>query len=90
MNDAHAPYELEEDATWENIWVENAKTKSNGRRYQETPSDIAATMRILRVGLQRYREDNERMIKYQEEKNQLNATMLQRLIDIQRQINSRH
>ena len=51
MNDAQDPYELDEDAMGENIQVENAKTESNGRRYQETPSDIVATMRILRVGL---------------------------------------
>ena len=60
----------------ENIQVENVEAESNGRRYQETPLDIAATMRILRVELQSYKEDNERMIKYQEEHNQLNAAML--------------
>ena len=38
--------------------------------------------------LQSCREDNETMIKYQEEKNQLNAAMLQSLSNIQRQINS--
>ena len=74
----------------ENIQVENAKIESNGRRNQETPPDIAATVRSLRVELQSCREDNERMIKAQEEQNQLNASMLQSLTDIQRQINSRH
>ena len=63
MNDAHDPYEFEVDTMGENIQVENAKTKSNGRRYQETPLDIAATMRSLRVEMQSYREDDERMIK---------------------------
>ena len=38
--------------------------------------------------MQSYREDNERMIKAQEEQNQLNAAMLQSLIDIQRWMNS--
>ena len=76
MNDAHDPYEHEADAMGENIRVGNAETRSSGRRYLETPPDIAATMRILRVELQRYREDNERMIKSQEEKNQLNVAML--------------
>ena len=47
-------------------------------------------MRSLRVEMKSYREDNERMIKYQEEKNQLNAAMLQSLIDIQRKMKSRH
>ena len=69
MNDAQDPYELEADAMGENIQVENVETKSNGRRNQETPLDIAATMRIPRVELQSCKEDNERMIKSQEEQN---------------------
>ena len=76
MTDAHDPYEFEVDAMGENIQVENVETKYNGRRYQETPIDIVATIRSIRVELKIYREDNERMIKDQEEKNQLNATML--------------
>ena len=69
MNDAQDPYDPNRDAMGENIHVENAKTESNGRRNKETPLDIAATMRILRVELQSCRKDNERMIKNQEEKN---------------------
>ena len=69
MNDAQDPYEHEADAMGEKIWVENAEIESNGRRYQETLPDIAATMRILRVEMQSYKEDNERMIKAQEEQN---------------------
>ena len=76
MNDAQDPYEPETDAMGENIQIENAKTESNGRRNQETPPDIAATMRSLRVDLQSYIEDNERMIKAHEEQNQFNAAML--------------
>ena len=68
----------------ENVQVGNAETKSNGRIYQETPPDIVATTRSLRVGLQSCREDNERMIKAQEEQHQLNASMLQSLTNIQR------
>ena len=37
-----------------------------------------------------YRENNERLVKALEEQNQLNAAMLQSLIDIQRRINSEH
>ena len=55
MNDAHNPYELEADAMGENIQVENAETKYNGRRYQETPPDIETTMKRLRVELESYR-----------------------------------
>ena len=39
--------------------------------------------------MQSYRVDNERLVKAQEEKNQLNAAMMQSLMDIQRQMNSR-
>ena len=69
MNDAQDPYGLKADGMRENIQVGNDETNSNGRRYQETPPDIVATMRSLRVEMQSYREDNERMIKAQEEKN---------------------
>ena len=67
-----------------NVRIGNAKTESNGRIFQDTPLDFAATMRSLRVEIQIYKADNERLIKAQEEKNQLNAAMLQILINIQR------
>ena len=72
----------------DNMQVGNAETESNGRRNQETPPDIAATMRSLRVELQSCREYNEMMIKAYEEQNKLNASMLQSSTDIQRKINS--
>ena len=63
MSDAQDPYEPKTNSMGENIQVENAEIESNGRRNQETPLDIATTMRILRVELQSCKEDNERMIK---------------------------
>ena len=72
----------------ENIRVGNVETESNGRIFQETPPYFVATMRILRVEMQSYRADNEILVKAQEEQNQLNASMLQILMDIQRQMNS--
>ena len=60
---------------WEkNVRNGNDDVESNGRRFQETPSDVAATMRSL--------------IKAQEEHHQLNAAMLQSLTDLQRKIDS--
>ena len=53
----------------ENVRVGNDETDSNGRRNQETPPDIAAMMRSLRVELESCREDNERMLKAQEDQN---------------------
>ena len=72
--DARDSYERAWDAMGENVRVGNDDIESNGRRFQETPPDIAATMRSL--------------IKSQEEQHQLNSAMLQNLIDLQRKIDS--
>ena len=90
MDYVHDPYEVETDVMGENIHVENAETKSNGRRNQVIPPDITETMRGLGVEMQSYRENNERLIIVQEEHNQLNETMLQSLTCIQRNIKSIH
>ena len=90
MNDGQDPYEFKKDAMVENVRVWNDETESNGRRFQDTPPDFAATMRSLRVDLQSCREDNERMLKAQENQNQINGAILQILTDIQGQINSGH
>ena len=66
--DARDSYERARDAMGENVHNKNDNIKSNGRRFQETPLDVAATMRSL--------------IKAQEEQHQLNAAMLQSLTDI--------
>ena len=58
----------------ENVRNRNDDIESNGRRFRETQSDVAATMRSL--------------IKSQEEQHQLNAAMLQSFIDLQRKIDS--
>ena len=69
MYDTHNSYEHGEDATGEKVRVGNADTESKGRIFQETPPNFAATMRSLRVEMQSYMEDNERLAKAQEEKN---------------------
>ena len=66
-DDAHNPNQYKEDAMRENVRIGNAKTESNGRRFQYTPLDSAATMRSLRVEMQSYRENNETLVKAQEE-----------------------
>ena len=76
MNDVQDPYNHEEDVMGENIHVGNAETESNERRFQDTPSYFVASIRILRVEMQSYRVDNERLVEDQEEQNQLNASML--------------
>ena len=74
--DARDSYERVRDAMGENVRVGNDDIESNGRIFQETPPDIAPTMRNL--------------IKTQEEKHQLNAAMLQSLTDLQRKMDSGH
>ena len=55
-DDAQNPNEYEEDAMGGNVRVGNAKTKSNGRRSQDTAPDFAATTKSLTVEMQSYRE----------------------------------
>ena len=70
--DAQDSYERARDAMRKNVRNGNDDIESNGRRFQETPSDVAATMRSL--------------IKSQEEQHQLNAAVLETLIDLQKKI----
>ena len=58
----------------ENVCNGNDDIESNGRRFQETSSDVAATMRSL--------------IKAQEEQQQLNAAILESLADLKKKIDS--
>ena len=67
MNDAQDPYEHREDVMGENVRVGNFETESNGRRFQDSHLDFAATMRILGVEMQIYKVDNERLVKDQVE-----------------------
>ena len=45
--DARDSYERAEDAMGENVRNRNDDIESNGRRFRETSSDVAATMRSL-------------------------------------------
>ena len=74
--DTRDSYEHAQDAMGENVHNENDDIDSNGRRFQETPSDVVATMRSL--------------IKAQEEQHQLNAAMLQSLTDLQKYLSDRY
>ena len=67
--DARDSYERAEDAMGEKVRNGNDDIESNGRRFQETPSEVVVTMRSL--------------IKAHDGKHQLNAAMLQSLTGIQ-------
>ena len=56
----------------------------------ESSPDAAATIRILRAGLQDCKEENKRLVKSLVEKKQLTTSMLHSLAYLQRRINSRH
>ena len=60
--DARYSYKRARDAMGENVRNGNDDIDSNGRRFQETLSEVATTMRIL--------------IKSQEEKHRFNTAML--------------
>ena len=45
--DARDSYEQAEDTMGENVRKRNDDIESNGRRFRETPSDVAATMTSL-------------------------------------------
>ena len=72
--DARDSYEHAEDSMGKNVHNGNDDIESNGRRFQGTPSKVLDSMRSL--------------AKSQEEQHQLNAVMLQSLIDLQRKIDS--
>jgi hypothetical protein len=64
----------------------NREEESDERRAVETPPDLAETVRSLMEELQSCKDDNERLIKEQEKKTEINAVLLQSLSDIQRQL----
>ena len=66
-DDAHSPNEYEEYSIGVNVRIGNVEIESNGRIFQETPLDFAATMRSLRVEMQIYSVDNEILVKAQED-----------------------
>lgn len=60
--------------TWDRFMQGDSTTdKCNGRREQVTPLNFIETMRSF----------NERLMKSQEDQNQINATIFDSLIDIQ-------
>ena len=66
--DARDSYDRAGDAMGENVLNGNDDIESNGRRFQETPFEVETTMRSL--------------VRAQEKKHQLNASILQSLTDL--------
>jgi hypothetical protein len=64
----------------------NRDEESDERRAIGTPPDLAETVRSLMVELQSCKVDNERLMKEQEKKTEINTVLLQSLSDLQRQM----
>jgi hypothetical protein len=64
----------------------NRDEESDERRAIGTPPDLAETVRSLMAKLQSCKADNERMMKEQEKKTEINAVLLQSLSDLQQQM----
>jgi hypothetical protein len=64
----------------------NRDEESYERRAVGTPPNLAETMKSIMVKLQSCKADNERMMKEQEKQTEINAVLLQRLSDLQRQM----
>jgi hypothetical protein len=54
----------------------NRDEESDKRRAAGTPPDLAETVRSLMVELQSCKDDNERMMKEQEKKTEINVVLL--------------
>ena len=86
MDEGEFPYNHGEDAKGQDMSVGNAETKTNGHRENVNPREFVETMRSLRMEVQSYREDNERLLKAQEQQNELNTQLVQSLNMLQRQM----
>jgi hypothetical protein len=61
----------------------NRDEESDERRAIGSPPNLAETVRSLMVELQRYKADNERMMKEQEKQTEINAVLLHSLSGLQ-------
>jgi len=65
------------------VWGEsshNEEEESYERSMLEIPPNLVETMRIIMEELQRFKADNERLMKEQEKKTEINAVLLQNLL----------
>jgi hypothetical protein len=63
MEDAEGAYSHERESKGQNISVGNVETKSNGHRSRVEPTELVETMRSLRMEVQSYRDDNEKIMR---------------------------
>jgi hypothetical protein len=82
IEEVEEAYNHDKEAKGKNIIVGNAETESNGYRSRVEKENLVETMRSLKIEVQSYKVDNERLMR---EKNQINYQVMQSLDQLQRQ-----
>jgi hypothetical protein len=76
MEEGEGAFSHDKEAKGQNISVGNAETESNGHKGRGEQETLIETVRSLRIEVQSYKEDNERLIR---EQNQINYQVMQSL-----------
>jgi hypothetical protein len=82
MEEGEGASSHDKEVEGQNTRVGNAKTKSNGRKVKGEQETLIETVRSLKMEVQSYKADNERLMR---EKSQINVRVLQSLDQLQRQ-----
>ena len=83
MEEGEGASNHDKEVEGQNTKIGNAKTDSNGRKERGEKEILIETIRSLKIEVQIYKEDNERLMK---EKSQINAQVLHSLNQLQRQM----
>ena len=69
MEEGEGASSHDKEAKGQNTEVGNAETESNGRKGKGEKETLIEIVRILKIEVQRYKADNERLIREQSQKN---------------------
>jgi FtsZ-binding cell division protein ZapB len=86
MEEGEGASNHDKEAEGQNTRFDNAKIESNGHKGKGEHEMLIETVRILKMEVQSYKADNERLMR---EKSQINARVLQSLNQLQRQMKKR-
>jgi hypothetical protein len=81
MEEGEGASSHDKEAKGQNIRVGNAETESNGHKGRGEQETLIETVRSLKIEVQSYKEDNERLMR---EQNQINSQVMQSLNQLQR------
>jgi phosphomevalonate kinase len=82
MEEGEGALSHDKESKGQNISVGNAETKSNGHMSRGEQETLIETMRSLKIEVQSYKEDNERLMR---EQNQINSQVMKILNQLHRQ-----